>query len=124
MSFVNEQWLNLVNRAVHLPPYQYSRGKHCRGNSEDERQKNSMNNRPSQFLYSLTVDDIKELERQTFLQGEVIDKETGTYHAYKQFSEPIGYCNGQEAYWLRAELTDAFSEQPTIHSHPRLQGKT
>lgn len=120
---MNEKWLNLVNCAVHLPPYQYSRGKHCRGNSEDERRKNSMNNRPSQFLHSLTVDDIKELERQTLLEGKVIDKETGTYHAYKQFSKPIGCCNGQEAYWLRAKLTNACNEQLIIHSHSRLQSK-
>ncbi|MEQ9235910.1 eCIS core domain-containing protein [Coleofasciculus sp. E2-BRE-01] len=110
----------IVNKATHIPPAQYSRAKHWRGNSEEERRQNSANGGPGQFLYSMTPDTVRQLEKDTLLTGDVIDKGSGTYHAYKQFSQQIGYANGEDAYWLRAELTGANSGAPTIHSHPRL----
>jgi hypothetical protein len=71
----------------------------------------------------MTAEQVKELERETLLTGELIHKGSDTYHAYKEFSEQIGYDNGEDAYWLRAELTAANSGSPTIHSHPRRKGK-
>lgn len=113
-SAQDEAFRALVDRATHLPPAFYSRGKHWRGNSEEERRDNSRNNRPSQFRYSLTAADVERLERETLLTGDVIDRGSGTYHAFKKFDDSIGYDNGDEAYWLRAELSGG-----TIHSHPR-----
>ncbi len=110
----------LLKNAVHIPPAQYSRAKHWRGNSEDQRRQNSENSGPSQFSYAMTAEDVKKLEPDTLLEGETIDKGDGTYHAYKEYSEQIGYADGEDAYWLRAELTGAHSGQPTVHSHPRL----
>ena len=110
----------IVDKARHVPPAQYNRGKHWKGKSEDERRASSKNNGPGQFLYSMTGSDVKQLERETLLTGEVIDKGSGTYHAFKQFDSVIGYANGKDAYWLRAELTSAESSAPTVHSHPRL----
>jgi hypothetical protein len=119
-SSQNQEFTNIVNRATHIPPARYSRGKHWKGNSEDERRSSSRNGGPGQFLYSMTVDDVKQLERETLLTGEVVDKGNGNYHAFKNFEQVVGYANGEDAYWLRAELTGADSGAPTIHSHPRL----
>lgn len=120
---MNEQWSYIVDKATHIPPSEYSRGKHWKGNWESERCQNSLNRGPSQFLYSMTSERVKELERETLLTGELIDKGSGTYHAYKEFPEQIGYDNGEDAYWLRAELTAANSDSPTVHSHPRRKRK-
>jgi hypothetical protein len=113
------EWKSLVDRATHIPPARYSRGKHWQGNSENERRKSSENGGPGQFLYSMKADDVKQMERETLLTGEVVDKGSGTYHAFKRFGNKIGYANGEDAYTLRAELTGGQSGAPTIHSHPR-----
>lgn len=112
---------DLLEKAVHIPPAQYSRGKHWRGNSEEQRRQTSENRGPSQFRYELTAEDVKALEQVTLLEGETVEKGHGTYHAYKQHDEQIGYAEGKDAYWLRAELTGANGDEPTIHSHPRLK---
>ncbi|MBE9225436.1 DUF4157 domain-containing protein [Phormidium sp. LEGE 05292] len=113
------EWRTLVDKATHIPPARYSRGKHWTGNSEDQRRNSSANGGAGQFLYSMTADDVKQLERETLLTGEVTDKGGGTYHAFKTFSQKIGYTNGVDSYTLRAELTGAQSGAPTVHSHPR-----
>jgi hypothetical protein len=59
------------------------------------------------------------LERETLLTGDLMDKGSGTYHAFKTYGKPIGYANGEEAYTHRAELTSADTPQPFVHSHPR-----
>ena len=115
-----EELKQIINKAIHIPPSRYSHAKHWRGNSEEERRQNSANRGAGQFLYSMTPEQVKQLEKETLLTGQVIDKGGDTYHAYKQFSNPIGYADEQEAYWLRAELTGANSGSPSIHSHPRL----
>lgn len=120
---MNTQWSDIVDSATHTPPSEYSRGKHWTGNSENERRQNSSNKRPSQFLYSMTAERVKELERETLSTGELKDRGGGNYSSYKEFSEQVGYDNGEDAYWLRAELTAANSGSPTIHSHPRRKGK-
>jgi hypothetical protein len=112
------EWRALVNKATHIPPAQYSRGKHWQGNSEDQRRNSSKNGGPGQFLYSMTAKNVEELEKETLLEGEVNDKGSGTYHAFKTFSQKIGYTNGEDAHTLRAELTSA-QTAPTVHSHPR-----
>ncbi|NET31805.1 MAG: hypothetical protein F6K19_07355 [Cyanothece sp. SIO1E1] len=83
---------DLVKKALHIPPAKYSRGKHWRGTPEAQRRQYSENNGPSQFLYSMTVDDLKKLERDTLLESDVIDKGGGTYHAYKKYSDQVGYA--------------------------------
>lgn len=118
----NKQWSDIVDSATHIPPSDYSRGKHWSGNSENERRQNSSNKRPSQFLYSMTAEQVKELERETLLTGERKDRGGGNYSSYKEFSEQVGYDNGEDAYGLRAELTSA-SGSPAIHSHPRRRRK-
>lgn len=72
----------IVDKATHVPPAQYSRGKHWQGNSDDERRVSSKNRGAGQFLHSMSASDVKQLERETLLTGEVIDKGSGTYHAF------------------------------------------
>jgi hypothetical protein len=105
--------VNAVVQATHIPPQSYTRGKHWKGNSEQQRRSSSENSGPGQFLYSMTAARVQQLERETLLTGE-IGREGSTYHAYKRFSVVIGYANGTEAYELRAELSGG-----SIHSHPR-----
>ncbi|MGA3523765.1 phage tail protein [Melissospora conviva] len=105
----------------HVPPSAYSRAKHWRGGTEAERRANSSG--ASQFVRSLTEDRVAALERDTLLTGEVVNKGGGTFHAYKEYAEQIGWERGRPAYWLRAELTgvDGEASRPRgfIHSHPR-----
>ena len=105
--------VDAVIRAAHISPQNYSRGKHWKGNSEQQRRSSSDNSGPGQFLYSITTARVQQLERKTLLTGE-IGREGSTYHAYKRFGMVIGYANGVEAYELRAELSGG-----SIHSHPR-----
>ncbi len=108
----------LLEKAYHIPPAEYSNAKHWRGNSEDQRRQNSEENRPGQFLYAFTAQKVKELERDAFLTGDIEDRGNGTYWAYKKFSKQIGYANGGNAYLLRAEMTNVGSGRPSVHSHP------
>jgi hypothetical protein len=102
-------------KANHVPPVSYSRAKHWRGNSEAERRDSSRNGGPGQFTYRLSAADVKALEREAFLTGELENRGGGRFFAFKQFSQVIGYDSGNDAHWLRAEMTP----QNDIHSHPR-----
>jgi hypothetical protein len=113
------KWKEIVDKAEHIPPADYSRGKHWQGTSEEERRQNSEKGGAGQFLYSMTASDVAVLERETLLTGDLMDKGSGTYHAFKTYGKPIGYANGEEAYTHRAELTSADTPQPFVHSHPR-----
>jgi hypothetical protein len=110
----DDKFKALIESATHVPPAQYSGGKHWKGNSEEQRRKNSENNGAGQFLYSMTADRVAQLERETLLTGDVKDRGNGNYHAFKTFGSPIGYANGEKAYTLRAELSAGH-----VHSHPR-----
>lgn len=110
----------LLDKAEHVPPANYSRGKHWKGNSEEERRASSEGGGAGQFMYSLTASDVKEREREAFLTGELEEKGAGGYWAYKKFSKQIGYAEGEEAFLLRAEMTNVTSGGiPSVHSHPR-----
>jgi len=104
----------LLSRSAHVRPRDYSRGKHVKGVTEAERRESSKEN--GQFLASLSDAQIAEMERDTLLTGDVIDRGGGSFHAYKEYPAPIGYDQEQDAFILRAELS-AFR----IHSHPRLR---
>ena len=115
-----ESWRAVVDKAVHVPPARYSRAKHWRGNSDAERRQASMNGGPGQFLFSLSSEDVKQIEREALLTGERIDKGGGSLHCFKTFGKQIGWADGKEAYLLRAEMTSA-DTSPHVHSHPRLR---
>ncbi len=108
----------LVDKASHIPPRSYDGGKHWKGTSEEERRISSNEKGAGQFLHSMTAADVEKLERTTLLEGDLRDKGGGTYHAYMEHGEVVGYANGKKTKWLRAELTGA-AENPEIHSHPR-----
>ena len=95
--------------------------KHWKGHTDPQRQENSYEN--NQFIGSLTEARVAELERETLLAGEVV-KKSGGFHAFKTFSEQIGWEKGKKAYLLRTELTNVNEEgvpaRGSIHSHPRL----
>ena len=120
---VPDEFKKHVDRAKHIEPKNYSRARHWKGDSEDERRANSENREPGQFLFSMTSARVKQLERETLLTGKVVDKGGGTYHAYKKLDIVVGYATGEETYWLRAELTGTKGGAPAIHSHPRPKGK-
>ncbi|MGH3907912.1 MAG: hypothetical protein ACRDTE_27600, partial [Pseudonocardiaceae bacterium] len=107
--------------ATYVRPSEYSGAKHWRGRTDLQRQENSYKN--NQFVGSLTESRVAELERETLLTGEVV-KKSGGFHAFKAFSEQIGWEKGKKAYVLRAELTNVNEEgvpaRGSIHSHPRL----
>ena len=102
-----------VDAATHVPPRAYSRGKHVRGTTDDERRENSNEN--GQFIVGLSDADIAALERDTLLTGDLVPRGSGSYHAYKRFPTQVGWDQGRPAFVLRAELS-----ADSIHSHPRL----
>ncbi len=103
----------LVGAAIHVAPRNYSRGKHVKGTTEDERKESSKEN--GQFLVGLSDAEVAALERDALLTGELVPRGGGAFHAYKRFDTPVGWDQGQPAYVLRAELSAG-----RIHSHPRL----
>src|SRR5215831_17873590 len=111
-------WEVLVEKARHIPPRSYSRGKHWQGMTDNERRENSRTG-ASQFLASMTEVRVKHLEQDTLLTGEREYRGAGTYHVWKRHNEQIGWDSGQAAFWMRAELTGAQSSEPSVHSHPR-----
>ncbi|MEV5987444.1 hypothetical protein AB0L85_20910 [Streptomyces sp. NPDC052051] len=118
----HEEWVRLVENATHTPPRSYSGAKHWKGRSDADRKKISMNGGAAQFLYSLTEGDVKGMERAALLNGQRTrdgDGE-GTYHVYKKFDKQTGWDGGEEAFWLRAEMTNVGSGKPSVHSHPRV----
>ena len=102
-----------VAGATHVPPREYSRGKHVQGTTDEERRDSSHDN--GQFVIALTDAEIAELERDTLLTGDLVPRGGGSYHAYKRFSTQVGWDGGKPAFVLRAELSAG-----SIHSHPRL----
>jgi hypothetical protein len=108
--------------SMHVPPSVYR--KHWRGTSDEERRQSSSG--ASQFRYTLSEAEVAAYERDTLLTGQVENK-GGTFHAYKQYSVPLGWEKGRPAYWLRAELTgvdpDSATPKGSIHSHPRSRGR-
>ncbi|MFL6075298.1 MAG: hypothetical protein ACJ73S_18060 [Mycobacteriales bacterium] len=111
-------WEEIVAKAQHVPPRLYSRGKHWQGRSDAERRQTSTTG-ASQFVFAMTEARVAELERDTLLTGERQDRGAGTYHVWKRHGEQLGWDGGNEAFWLRAELTNANAGQPSVHSHPR-----
>lgn len=121
-----KRWREIVDRARHVPPRLYSDAKHWKGTDDDERRKASMPRKPGQFIYSLTEAQVAEMERDTLLHGERVDQGGGTFHAFKEFDDQIGWADGKKACWMRAEITDLDPEDSgeskkiaSIHSHPR-----
>jgi hypothetical protein len=110
--------LAFLVKAKHIHPKNYSRAKHWRGNTEDERKDSSSDNGPGQFLYSINGSDAKNLEIEAIQKGRIVDKDQESYHFFYTFSKVIGYSNGKETKTIRAEITGA-PNTPTIHSHPR-----
>jgi hypothetical protein len=102
-----------VAAATHVPPKEYSRGKHVQGATDDERRDSSSEN--GQFVIALTDAEIAELERDTLLTGDLVPRGGGSFHAYKRYPTQIGWDGGKKAFVLRAELSAG-----SIHSHPRL----
>ncbi|WP_329030285.1 phage tail protein [Streptomyces sp. NBC_01423] len=122
-----KRWREIVDRAKHVAPRNYSDAKHWKGKNDAQRRDASKNGGAGQFIFSLTEARVVELERETLLGGERVDQGGGTYHAFKEFGEQIGWSNNEEAKWLRAEITDLDPEdygkstrQASVHSHPRL----
>ncbi|MGW7529150.1 eCIS core domain-containing protein [Streptomyces sp. NPDC054783] len=107
-----------VDNAHHMPPREYSGGKHWKGKTDEARRNASRNGGAGQFSASLTEADVKKLEREAHLTGTRVTSQ-GSVYGWKKFDFQIGWDNGEPAYWLRAELTDLDNETPTIHSHPR-----
>lgn len=110
----------LLEKATHVRPADYGRARHWKGNSEEQRRASSEERRPGQFLYSLTAEDVEALEKDAFLTGDIEDKGADGYWAFKTFTKQIGYAGGEDAFLLRAEMTNVGSGRPSIHSHPRL----
>jgi hypothetical protein len=105
----------IVDKATHIEPKDYSRGKHVQGTTEAQRQSNSAEGGPGQFSVELTAEQVKALERETLMNPDSIEqREDGGYHAFKTFETPIGYADGEESHTLRAELSGG-----SVHSHPR-----
>lgn len=122
---IEKKWRKTVDRAQHTAPRNYGDAKHWKGTSDSDRRNASGAN--GQFLYSMTESQVKELERDALLSGERIEKDGGTFHAFKEFNQQIGWASEKKAYWMRAELTGVdpnLSEESTmigaVHSHPRL----
>ncbi|MFD7237148.1 hypothetical protein ACFWAT_17820 [Streptomyces syringium] len=121
-----KRWRQIVDRAKHQPPRLYGDAKHWKGKNDTERRKASMNKGAGQFIFSLTEGRVKEMERDTLLNGERVDKKHGTFHAFKEYDTQIGWDNGEKAHWLRAEITNLdpndtgeSKQEPAVHSHPR-----
>ncbi|MFF0434367.1 hypothetical protein ACFYU9_19320 [Streptomyces sp. NPDC004327] len=119
-----KQWKEAVNRARHVPPRLYSGGKHWQGTDDKQRRESSKDN--AQFAFSVKEPQVKELERDTLLNGERVYQGGGTFHAFKQFGIQVGWDGGEAAFWLRAEITDLDPANPeaskkpgSVHSHPR-----
>jgi hypothetical protein len=106
----------LVAQAHNMSPKEYK--KHWSGKNEDERRENSENGGPGQFLYSMTGEEVMEMQKDALLTGEIGRSDGGTIHAFKTYSHQIGWANGKKAFTLRAELTGPKSKK-SIHSHPR-----
>ena len=106
----------LVSQAYNMSPREYK--KHWQGKNDDERRQNSENGGPGQFLFSMTEEQVMDLQKDTLLTGEIGRSGGGTIHAFKTYSSQIGWASGKKAFTLRAELTGPKS-QKSIHSHPR-----
>ncbi|MEU2129385.1 hypothetical protein [Streptomyces sp. NPDC018352] len=122
-----KRWRETIDRARHVAPRNYSDAKHWKGKNADQRREASKNDGPGQFLFSFTEAQVVELERDTLLNGERDPQGGGTFHAFKEFDNQIGWANDNKAYWMRAEITDLDPEHPTestkpgsVHSHPRM----
>ncbi|MFJ3099224.1 phage tail protein [Streptomyces hydrogenans] len=124
---MDRRWRDAVLRAEHVAPPNYSDAKHWKGSTDDQRRENSMNGGAGQFIRSLTIAQVAELERDTLLTGERVRKKDGsTYHAFKEFEKQIGWAHGDKALWMRAEITNLDAEDVgnperpgSVHSHPR-----
>ncbi|HYH84223.1 MAG TPA: DUF4157 domain-containing protein [Pyrinomonadaceae bacterium] len=120
---LKEKVAELLKKAHHTKPADYTGAKHWRGNSEDERRESSTKEKGTgngQFLYSLTAADVERLEKDAFLTGDIVERGADGYWAFKTFNEQIGYDKGKDAFLIRAEMTNVGSGTPEIHSHPRL----
>ncbi|MFC8624799.1 phage tail protein [Streptomyces anulatus] len=122
-----KRWRETVDRAKHIAPRNYADGKHWKGTNDVERRSASTPKKPGQFIYSIKEPHVKELERDTLLNGDRVYQGGGTFHAFKEFDQQIGWANDEKAHWMRAEITDVDPDFPedskkvgSIHSHPRL----
>jgi len=110
-----QDFVNKILAATHVPPRQYSDAKHWQGATESKCQlASTRGKKPGQFVASLSENEVKQMERDTLLNGDLLAERGSTYHAYKRYPVPIGWENGDRAYILRAEYSGNL-----IHSHPR-----
>lgn len=114
----DQQFQELLRAASHMPCSRYSGGKHCRGRTNEERRQNSRNGGPGQYFATLTDANITRLEQEALRQGRRVRRGEGAYHVFYRFAQPVGYADGQETNWIRAELSGR-----TVHSHPRPSGE-
>ena len=56
------------------------------------------------------------LELLALQKGYIVKHRNGTYHAFLQFDKIIGYDEGVEVTWIRAEITNG--DPWTRHGHP------
>jgi hypothetical protein len=66
----------------------------------------------------MSEQQVMDLQKDTLLTGTIGRAGAGTIHAFKTYSEQIGWANGKPAFTLRAELTGPRAKK-SIHSHPR-----
>lgn len=88
--------------------------KHLQASTVDEAIEFSSNGGNAQYLPELSNGG---LEMMALQKGFVIEH-GGGYHAFAEFDQTIGYDNGEETSWIRAELTSG-----TYHGHPMSESR-
>jgi len=85
--------------------------------NEQAKSMSDTGSRHAQYLACLATSKTNNgLELLALQKGYIVKHGSGTYHAYLQFDRVIGYDEGVEATWIRAEITNG---DPWIrHGHP------
>jgi hypothetical protein len=111
----------LAEIAEYIPAKDYHKGKHSSGNNDDTRRKNSTGNGAGQYYFGSTASQQEAIEKETLQNGECSDllSSTGTIHVYHSHRDNIGYANGKDTNYHRAELTGLGAGIPIVHGHPR-----
>ena len=111
----------LAEIAEYIPAKDYSNGKHSRGKDDNSRRENSIGSKPGQYYAESTASQQAAIEKETLQNGDCSDllSSTGTVHVYHSHRDYIGYANGEDTKYHRAELAGLGAGIPVVHGHPR-----